>query len=185
MLVGETGIIMELPTKEDSRYKVGFDDECTLLDAKCLRLYAEPEIKEEPKGETKKLNLCELLQGHKRETFYHLMYGEVKYKGIDKDGFIAFTDSEIPTIYDDGKYDQDANVVLYPSRTLYEQYPLDPYTAWMKWQEEQKKYALYIDMAHSNDRQSFVSSKTYYFRTPADRDKCIEEIKVIIEKYSK
>ena len=55
----------------------------------------------------------------------------------------------------------------------------------MKWQEEQKKYALYIDMAHSNDRQSFVSSKTYYFRTPADRDKCIEEIKVIIEKYSK
>lgn len=157
----------------------------TAAEGLCAMAKAEMDIIDE----TKELNLCELLKGHEGETFYHLMYGEVEYKGIDKDGFIAFTDSKIPAIYDDGKYDQHANVVLYPSRALYEQYPLDPYTAWMKWQERQKKFGLdvkvetYFEGKYGwEDCDDNVSC--LHFRTPADRDKCIEEIKAIINKHS-
>lgn len=150
--------------------------------------YTEPETKSTEDMETKEekseipINLCELLRGHEGETFYHLMYGEVEYKGVNKDGFIAFTDSKIPTIYDDGKYDQHANVVLYPSRALYEQYPLDSYTAWMKWQEEQERYFLSLSIAGNDLGGRIISAR---FRSPTDRNKAIEEIKAVIVKYAK
>lgn len=156
----------------------------TIIPEKNLEPYTEPETKPTENMEAKELNLVELLEGYEEEIFYHLMYGEVRYKGIDKYGLIAFTDSEIPTIYDDGKYDQDANVVLFPTRALYKQYPLDPCTAWMKWQEEQKQWKLRIGYSRE-DSVPIGEIIDLFFHTSTDREQAIEEIKAIIEKYSK
>ena len=97
--------------------------------------------------------------------------------------------------------------MLFPSRALYEQYPLDPYTAWMIWKEEQKKeYGLGVVLQNMNPKNcEVIKGHTLLFHSPADRDKCIEvidaflsqiqqsksvaslceEIKLIIDKYSK
>lgn len=126
-----------------------------------LEPYTEPETKDETKEETKELNLCELLKGHEGEYFYVPICGtEIEIKKIH-DTFIVFNlDKEegctiecdckgqqhIGTIDDCGKFSvisyPNGHCMVFPSRALYEQYPLDPYTAWMKWQEKQNKYLL-------------------------------------------
>lgn len=140
----------------------------------------------EAKGGTKELNLCELL--HEGDTVYSLVDGIGKVELLDEDGFRlnnwcfrndgTFAGSDSST----------AKCLIFPSRTLYEQYPLDPYTAWMKWLEEQKKHWVSItaridDLECESD--TAIDTNKIYFRTSADRDKCIFEIKAIISKYSK
>lgn len=160
-------------------------------DSKLTKYMKAKDEAKEAKGGTKELNLCELLKGHEGERLFYTPMGDVIYFGIEinlsvKSIIIKQTRDSALThcIRSDGRLGKKGECLLFPSRELWEQYPLEPYKAWMKWKEEQKKYALYIDMAHSDGKQSFVSSKTYYFRTPAVRDKCIEVIKAIIEKYS-
>ncbi|MCM1142103.1 MAG: hypothetical protein NC453_26330 [Muribaculum sp.] len=149
----------------------------------------------------KELNLCELLKGHEGETFFSLAYGEVNLDEIrrgtqrgDAPDFLCVRattfDSGTIIVNPNGKLRNTGVVDLVPSRALYEQYPLDPYTAWMKWQEEQKKYILQIcyapllpDDIKLQARQTVMTNLS--FRTAADRDKCVSEIKAIIEKYSK
>ena len=98
------------------------------------------------KPEDKQLNLCELLKGHEGERFYSLLYGETQLRKVGHECIeIATGDGKYWTsISSDGTFAEGGKVVLFPSRALYEQYPLDPYTAWMEWQEEQKKYSLSI-----------------------------------------
>lgn len=66
---------------------------------------------------------------------------------------------------------------------------LEPYTGRMNWQQEQKKYILQIcyapllpDDIKLQAQQTVMAN--LQFRTTADRDKCIEEINAIVEKYS-
>lgn len=196
MLVGETGIIMELPTKEDSRYKVGLDDECTLLDAKYLKLYTEAVIKVETSVEAKQLNLCELLKGYEGQSFYSPCYGDVDLIEVQNDRIIisAVANDKKHTLGKRGKHYAgfaECMCMLFPSRALYEQYPLDPYKAWSVWQEEQTIYHIRIEFQPYDERGEMKCGNmgTLHFndlklRTPADRDKCIEEIKAILKKYS-
>lgn len=81
----------------------------------------------------------------------------------------------------DGKFESTGVPVVFPSRALYEQYPLDAAKAWSVWQEEQKKYSLSLSIVGNDLCGRIISA---HFRTPADRDKCISEIKAIIDKYS-
>lgn len=197
MLVGETGIIMELPTKEDSRYKVGIEDEWTLLDAKYLKLYTEAVIKVETSVEAKQLNLCELLKGYEGQSFYSPCYGDVDLIEVQNDRIIisAVANNKEHTLGKRGKHHAgfaECMCMLFPSRALYEQYPLDPYTAWMKWQQEQTIFHIRIEFQPYEERGDMKCGNMgtlhfdeVKFRTPADRDKCIEEIKAIIEKYNK
>lgn len=171
--------------------------------------YTEPETKDDTKGkepgesgnnsEHSQLDLCELLKGHEGETFYTLIAGKCTLKEINEGaGFpicIALdTCTALEYLTTDGKRFNapDARCMLFPSRALYEQYPLDPYTAWMKWQQEQTIFHIRIEFQPYEERGEMKCGNmgTLHFddlklRTPADRDKCISEIKAIIEKYSK
>lgn len=160
--------------------------------------YTEPETKPTEDMDTKEkesgekgnnpqnsqLDLCELLKG-RCTTFYSPMWGDTDVLQLyDVNLRIAPCKNHDSWLNTDeqGKCDDDGICMLWPSRALYEQYPLDPYTAWMKWQEEQNKYSLSLSIVGNDLNGRIISAR---FRTPTDRDKCIEEIKAIIEKYSK
>ena len=98
--------------------------------------------------EEKELNLCELLKGCEGEEFYSLTHGDVKLEVIHtpevnkptyylliRPGFRVGRE----VILSNGKRDMSGVVILYPSRALYEKYPLDAYTAWMEWKESRDK----------------------------------------------
>lgn len=156
-----------------------------------LEPYTEPETKEETmetKDDTKELNLCELLKGHEGERFYSSLYDNMVDIRLHRDVIEINYGVYNTAICSNGAYFKRGVCTLFPSRALYEQYPLDPYTAWMKWQEEQKKHWVSVtawidDIECESD--TAIDTNKIYFRTPTDRDKCIEEIKAIIEKYSK
>ena len=151
----------------------------------------------------KELNLSELLKGHEGETFYSPVCGTViELKEVFKSFLVFYLDKDddctiecetrgwqrIGTLDECGVFKSitypESACLIFPSRVLYEQYPLDPYTAWMKWKEEQKKWKLRIGYSREDSIPS-GDIMDLFFRTTADRDKCIEEIKAIIEKYSK
>lgn len=138
--------------------------------------------------ETKDLNLCELLKGCEGQSFYSPCYGDVDLIEVLNDRIIisSVANDKKHTLGKRGKHYAgfaECMCMLFPSRTLYEQYPLDPYIAWMKWKEEQMPKLLSVTLGAMGDGNTVY--KMLHFRTPADRDKCIEEIKAIIEKYSK
>lgn len=180
------------------------------LDEAQLEPYTEPETKptedmeakEKESGEkgnnpqNSQLDLCELLKGHEGIIIYSPLEGEVRLEGIrPKDNYmIKPIVTEGGAFCANGKWQERPNAVccLFPSRALYEQYPLDSYTAWMKWQEEQTIYHIRIEFQPYDERGEMKCGNTgtlhfddLKFRTPTDRDKCIGEIKAIIEKYSK
>ena len=150
-----------------------------------LEPYTEPETKPTEDMETKELNLAELLKGHEGEEFFLTTMGTVIFHGVSEQS-IQFkpnkTAKDTYLLSSTGKMRDNGVILAYPSRVLYEQYPLEPYTAWMKWKEEQQVRNLRIILTAPDFERNYVKMN---FRTPADRDKCLEEIKAIIEKYNK
>lgn len=187
--VGEVGVIIRAVEDDENYFQITCDNGLYSWHKDWLEPYTEPETKEETM-EAKELNLCELLKGHEGETFYSPIVGDCTLKAITNYIYVAVNDHPGYCFFLDGRREKSGAVVFFPSRALYEQYPLDPYTAWMKWKEEQKKLGLDIKIETYfegkfgwEDCDDNVSC--LHFRTPTDRDKCIEEIKAIIEKYSK
>lgn len=150
-----------------------------------LEPYTEPETKMTEDMETKELNLAELLKGHEGEEFFLTTMGTVIFHGVSEQS-IQFkpnkTAKDTYLLSSTGKMRDNGVILAYPYRVLYEQYPLEPYTAWMKWKEEQQVRNLRIILTAPDFERNYVKMN---FRTPADRDKCLEEIKAIIEKYNK
>lgn len=155
-----------------------------------LEPYTEPETKPTEDMETKELNLCELL--HEGDTVYSLINGEGEIKEIDEyslyiNGWYYNNDGTIQ-----GSDAPKSYCLVFPSRALYEQYPLDAAKAWSVWQKTQKRTVHLGVKCYFNDYVGYINNEdnnlldeNIYFRTPADRDKCLGEIKAIIEKYSK
>lgn len=162
-----------------------------------LEPYTEPETKPTAK-ETKEsketfaseeLNICELLKGHEGQSFYSPCYGDVDLIEVHNDKIIISTvaNDKKHTLGKRGKHYAgfaECMCMLFPSRTLYEQYPLNPHTAWLKWQEEQKRYLLRFVCCRGND-EPITEFEDVYFRNRVDREQAIEELQAIIEKYSK
>ena len=162
-LCGQIGVVTGRPTPFS--YYVEIDKTIYQASAKDLELYTEPETKPTEdmetkenrnlsqdvancdKPENKQLNLCELLKGHEGETFYSPFYGDVTLEEIHTPTV------ETPKYYllvrpksysvgrelilPNGINHDGGQVVLYPSHALFEQYPLDPYTAWSVWDDKQ------------------------------------------------
>lgn len=153
-----------------------------------LEPYTEPETKPtedmETKDEAKELNLVEVLQGHEGETFYSPMFGERALIEIgDGDYPISFGEEEFYDFGIDGCWSDGGMPLLFPSRALYEQYPLDAAKAWSVWQEEQKPKH-YIEVHYGVVNGIDENLNEVLFRTSSDRDKCIEEIKEKLKEYS-
>ena len=165
--------------------------------------YTEPETKptedmkaiEKQKGEkgnnseSSQLNLCELLERHEGESIFLTTMGEVLVEKVSEEYLSFQLRATEPgwRLNANGKMRENGVILAFPSRALYKQYPLDPLKAWSVWQEEQMNRKAYIQIytVGSDGLPQAEINDRYYFRTPADRDKCLEEIKAIIEKYSK
>jgi hypothetical protein len=148
------------------------------------------------KPEDKELNLSELLKGHEGETFYSPIVGDCTLKAITDYIHIAVNDHPSYCFFLDGRREKSGAVVFFPSRALYEQYPLDAYTAWSVWDDKQYIHRLAVSLytddeikkvlaTEGNEKVSGRLTAICRFKTPADRDKCLGEIQAIIEKYSK
>ncbi len=148
------------------------------------------------KPEDKELNLSELLKGHEGETFYSPIVGDCTLKAITDYIHIAVNDHPSYCFFLDGRREKSGAVVFFPSRALYEQYPLDAYTAWSVWDDKQYIHRLAVSLytddeikkvlaTEGNEKVSGRLTAICRFKTPADRDKCLSEIQSIIEKYSK
>ncbi|MBD5381934.1 hypothetical protein [Clavibacter sp.] len=91
--------------------------------------------------EEKELDLYELLQDCSDvTTIYSVVHdAEVEFKLANRN--IEFMGL---SFYSNGSmYDVAGRCMLYPSRALYEKYPLDAYSAWQEWKESRKpKYIL-------------------------------------------
>ncbi len=94
----------------------------------------------------KELNLCELLKGHEGETFYSPLCGMDELIEIMVGySFPIATSKRYYTKDGRTSCDEEAECMLFPSKELYAQYPLDPCTAWTKWAEKNKKVT-YMDV---------------------------------------
>ena len=171
-----------------------------------------------PTMEEKELNLAELLKGCEGEKFYHLLHGNVTLEKvlptdiIDEDGDIespagiyfiinlGYTSTYIAL---SGHWDnKDKGIVIfYPSRALYEKYPLDAYSAWMEWKGSRrpkrwraKQYEKYwyldrrfIPKDVNADANSEFDSTNYengnYFRTKEEAQQAAEVVKEALRKF--
>lgn len=159
-----------------------------------LTPYTESETKPtedmETKDDTKELNLCELLADHIGERFYSPCYGAITLSEVKRDRIIISADinGKKHTLRPNGAHISGGGLscgMLFPSVEFYRQYPLDAKKAWEVWQEEQGcKCRIWVNYTYNNGKVT-VFNVNSVFRNSADRDKCIEEIRAIIEKYSK
>lgn len=106
--------------------------------AHLLKLYTEPKNMEE-----KELNLCELLKGCEGEEFYSPAFGNIQLEEIEDNNLIFKEDyneevDELIQTDREGVHSFNGMPIIYPSRALYEKYPLDAYAAWMEWKEARK-----------------------------------------------
>ena len=91
--------------------------------------------------EEKELNLCELLAYQDLSGTYSPIYGEVRVTDIACDSLVITpehsSDNNIE-LFPDGRFSKNGDCLLFPSRALYEKYPLDAKKAWEIWASERK-----------------------------------------------
>ena len=101
----------------------------------------EKESGKEDNFTTKELNLCELLAYQDLSGTYSPIYGEVRVTDIACDCLVITpehsSDNNVE-LFPDGRFSKNGDCLLFPSRALYEKYPLDAYSAWMEWKAERK-----------------------------------------------
>lgn len=87
----------------------------------------------------KELNLLKLLKGCEGEKIYSLILGECTVEELEDGIVVRDRTNHTTDFYIDGTlFCYEECCLLFPSRVLYEKYPLDAYTAWMEWKEARK-----------------------------------------------
>lgn len=156
-----------------------------------------PETKPTEEVEAKELNLCELIGDRDGIHVYCPTCGEVTLQAWSrgkntKPLIFAQNDTSIVVrTFANGKAYAGGECIIYPSRVLYEKYPLDAKAAWDVWEEEQKKYHIEV-IVNNHDNEGDLTDCAYVsgdiaFRTPSDRDHCIvkkSEVKDWVENAS-
>ena len=144
-------------------------------DDKLLPDYLDSEALEKEE----ELNLCELVKVG--DTIYSPTFGERIVRKILPD---RLCDSTF-ICYKNGKIWDNGEVIIYPSRALYEKYPLDARAAWMEWKESRKpKYILQTQIRLiSNDRMIVEDYENIEVETSdIDLTKVADAIKETLEK---
>ena len=95
----------------------------------------DKELGKEDNFPTKELNLCELLKGCEREEVYSLLEGVTFIRNV---GNALITTTESNNYGEKGNVYVGGECLLYPSKELYEKYPLDATQAWQEWASERK-----------------------------------------------
>ncbi|MDE7345376.1 MAG: nitrile hydratase subunit beta [Muribaculaceae bacterium] len=164
--------------------------------------------------EEKELDLTQLLKGCEGEEFYLLDCGNATLDGIqtnnsrgDSIKFLSLRstnfDSGSIIINPNGKRKAYGSVILYPSRALYEKYPLDAKKAWDEWASERKPkrwranseepnfyYLNCLFQVNNNiDSGNPSNDKLYkcgnYFRTEELAQQAAEAVRETLERFHK
>ena len=155
--------------------------------------------------EEKELNLSEILTGCQGEEFYSLSLGTVKFEEIKEDYSLLFINvaADEPmyvTTEGYGAFAEGDVCLIYPSRALYERYPLDAYSAWMEWKEARKpkiwraergsKYWWFNDefeiRCNADIRDSIDNNRAdfgNYFRTEEEAKQAAGIVKDALQKF--
>lgn len=160
--------------------------------------------------EEKELNLCELLKGCEGEEFYSNAYGEVTFVDFIKHSihgdliYIKWHEYEEyycdAYLFPNGRESSKGMCILWPSKELYQKYPLDPKKAWKVWAEARKskrwraekdEYFYLIttggEVGSVQDTYSDYYNDLYklgnYFRTKEEAQQAAEAVKETLEKF--
>lgn len=146
------------------------------------------------------LNLTELLKGCEGEMFWSQIWGEVILNRLHPDNnnghqplvSIKFPNSKLSrNITADGYLsygERYGYCILWPSKELYEEYPLDPYSAWMAWKKSRElgyKLAIEFTIEHTEDG---IMTQEYddfscMFRSEQRAQQAIEIVKKALQKF--
>lgn len=163
----------------------------------------EKELGKEDNFPTKELNLCELLKGCEKHKFYSPMLGDAFIVQIRETSIhIVPCDEEhcerFLFIDKCGIWTKGGQCILYPSRALYEKYPLDAYSAWMEWARKPKRwrakegeqyFLLNPDGEVMVDNECYFDIDSYrhdfgnYFRTQEEAQQASEVVKEALVKF--
>ena len=130
--------------------------------------------------EDKELNLCELRKVG--DTIYSPVFGERIVRAIMSD---RLCDSTF-ICYKNGKIWEYGEPIVFPSKELYEKYPLDAYSAWMEWASERKpKYVLQAQLRLISNNGKIIEDYECVEVNTSDNDltKTAEAVRDMLEKF--
>ena len=141
--------------------------------------------------EEKELNLCELLKGCEKHKFYSPMLGDAFIVQIRETSIhIVPCDEEHSEwfLFIDkcGIWTKGGQCILYPSRALYEKYPLDAYSAWMEWKESRKpKFTFVVKsfIGKENSVGNCVINEHFIFDSQEEAEQAAKLVKDTLLKF--
>ena len=147
-----------------------------------------------PKGTMgeKEPNLCELLKGCEGERFYSPVYGDVVIDfNKDNDNIEIWSmkkDAYLPIASNGHHADNPFKgfCILYPSRALYEKYPLDAYSAWMEWKETKKSKSTFVVKAFIGEENGVgwnVINEHFTFDSEEEAQQAADGIREYLKKF--
>ncbi len=167
-------------------------------------LSKQKEVETKNDMEEKELNLCELLKGCEGEELFTIPYGELFLGEINEDYLILKWDGYCGQVnyHHNGKLYTTGEVTLYPSRALYEKYPLDAKKAWAEWVENKKPKRWRAKQGESHwfieptgeisyGKDNYFSDCDNcwmfgnYFRTASEAKQAAEEVRKTLESFHK
>lgn len=144
--------------------------------------------------EEKELDLCELLRDYKGEKIYVLSHGYMTVMGgligtIELDGTGEHGETLNLVLNYDGTHIKGTEVIAFPSRALYEKYPLDAKKAWDEWAESRKpKYSLEIKFYPFKDGKMLMSESEEFelqVHSLEEAQQAAEAVRECLEKFHK
>ncbi len=141
--------------------------------------------------EEKELNLCQLLKGCEGETFYSRAYGEVRLNEIVRDDrpnsqeikcYTPDPQSDRIWFLRDGRKFKNGEIDLYPSRALYEKYPLDARAAWQEWAAENIKECSIVFDYGVNGYPDVAPPRAYTFPNEEECKDFLREVDKAMEE---
>lgn len=178
---GKVGIIYNI--KSNSEYYVKVDDTIYWVHKSDIESYIETENN----MEEKELNLCEILKGYEGEEFYYLLSGKKVILDSIKYGIISIKTSDNgANLLPNSAAIKGGIELLYPSKELYEKYPLDAYSAWMEWKNSKKKIELFFDMKIAEENSDELLSSEYVlyeFNSYEEANQATEVVKEALQKF--
>ena len=171
-------------------------EECPYTDGRtcdtCMGKGWECGYKPKETMEVKELNLCELLKGCEGERFYSPVYGDVVIDfNKDNDNIEIWSmkkDAYLPIASNGHHADNPFKgfCILYPSRALYEKYPLDAYSAWMEWKETKKSKSTFVVKAFIGEENGVgwnVINEHFTFDSEEEAQQAADGIREYLKKF--
>lgn len=152
------------------------------------------EINNEPNNapENEELDLCKLLKGHERETFYSPICGKVKIDGITEYGVIVMDMTKTYFHFNrHGIYSDGGEVLLFPSEDQHDWFLWAEQRKAKRWRADKLETYYYVnekigctqspDCYYSLDHEMYRNFN--YFRTEQQAEEAARRVKEVLRNY--